>query len=135
MLERIDQGANAMKKRIQLGTLIIAVSLVFCAPASATEPDESLKDKRNPDQHYYVSDSNWYTFYMDPGTTSIYVYCNGVTPNKQNLFEVNCKTPAVWVDCASQFQGDVPYAYCECTSLASEQHSGQYQINYCPGGG
>ncbi len=124
-----------MKKRMKLGTLFIAVSLVFCAPASATEPDESLKDKHNPDQHHDVSDSNWHTFYLDPGQTNVYVTCNGESPTQQNEYEVYCKTPAVWADCSSEEVGNVAHSYCGCISHASEQHSGQYQVLYCPGGG
>ena len=172
-----------MKKRMQLGTLFIAVSFLICAPASAAEQDRNpghkhfadqhkaaesaaeraedrernlrkkhnpdqqkaagpseeqkreLRDKHNTDQHHNVSDGNWHTFYMDPGQTNIYVTCNGVAPNLQNKFEVNCKTKAVWVSCPSQDVGNVSYAFCTCTSLASEQHSGEYQVLYCPGGG
>ena len=50
MFDRIDHGAGGLIKRIQLGTLFIAVSLLFCASAFAAEPEKHLPDKHNPDQ-------------------------------------------------------------------------------------
>lgn len=105
------------------------------AAGPSEEQKRKLREKHNPDQHHNVSDSKWYTFYYDPGQTNVYVTCNGQSPNEQNKFEVNCKTPAIWADCPSKDVGNVSYAFCQCASFATEQHSGTYQINYCPGGG
>lgn len=51
MVYRIDHGAGGLKKRIQPGILFIAVSLLFCASASAAEPQSNLPNKPNPDPH------------------------------------------------------------------------------------
>lgn len=122
-----------MKKRIQFSSLFITVLLLFCASASATEPDKNLGDKHNPDQHKNVTDSNWYTMYFDPGTTNIYITCNGVPPMHSNEFQIDCKTPAVWPSCSPNGPGGAaPQNICLCASHASEQHSGQYQMLGCP---
>ncbi len=122
-----------MKKRIQLGSLCITVLLLFCTSVSATEPDENLGDKHNPDQHFNVSDSNWHTMYFDPGITNIYITCNGVPPENSNEFQIDCKTPAVWASCSPNGPGGAaPQNICQCTSHASEQHSGQFTMYSCP---
>ena len=121
-----------MKKRIQFGTLLITVLLLFGASASAAEPEKNLRDKHNPDQHKDVPDGQWYTMYFEPGDTDIYVTCNGVPPNPQDKYQIGCKTPAVWAWCEPDNDGGLgPYTFCNCTSDANKQHSGQYQLKGC----
>ncbi len=120
-----------MNKRIQFSTSLVTVLLLFCASAFATEPDESLKNKHNPDQHHNVTDNGWYTLYYDPGLTNVYVTCDGVTPNNENNLDIKCQSPAVWGTCTPNEGHAETNVMCLCDNHGTEQHSGQYSIINC----